>query len=60
MSFRDADTEKTLDEILDRRHIKSFGLTDGGDMRRIKLIFREPAQHAGLPDPRVSEHEQPE
>lgn len=46
--------------MLDRRHVKSFGLTDGGDMRRIKLIFREPAQHAGLPDPRVSEHEQPE
>lgn len=37
-----------------------FGLTDGGDMRRIKFIFREPAQHAGLPNPRVSEHEQPE
>lgn len=35
-------------------------LTDGGDMRRIEFTLREPAQHAGLPNPRVSEHEQPE
>lgn len=35
-------------------------LTDGGDMRGIKLTLGEPAQHTRLPDPRVPEHEQPE
>lgn len=35
-------------------------LTDCGDMRCIKFALREPAQHARLPDPRVSQHEQPE
>ncbi len=35
-------------------------LTDGGDVWSIKFTFREPAQHARLPDPRVPEHEQPE
>lgn len=34
-------------------------LTDGGDVRGIKFTFREPAQHAGLPDAGVPEHEQP-
>lgn len=29
-------------------------------MRSIKFALREPAQHARLPDPRVSQHEQPE
>lgn len=35
-------------------------LTDGGDVRWIELMFREPVQHASLPNPRVPEHEQPE
>lgn len=29
-------------------------------MCSVKVTFREPAQHASLPNPRVSEHEQPE
>ena len=29
-------------------------------MRGIKLTFREPAQHARLPDPRVPEDDEPE
>lgn len=56
----DASTEQ-YDEFLNRRHWKLVGwLTDGGDMRRIEFTLREPAQHARLPNPRVSEHEQPE
>lgn len=46
---------------MNRRHLKLVGrLTDGGDMSGIKLTLREPAQHARLPNSRVSEHEQPE
>lgn len=38
-----------------------FGwLTDGGNMCRIKLTLREPAQHARLSNARVSQNEQPE